>query len=105
MVRADARTEPRVRELRLRRLQGLASDATLGASAIPDAVLYAIDRTTPPSARTAAPLMLEASGLHTKAMTAAISSGASNRLSSDVGLARSKKSRSNEASSTPCAAA
>src|ERR1700694_916154 len=39
----------------------------------------AMDRITPPSARTADPLTAEANGLHTKATTAATSSGVANR--------------------------
>src|SRR5260370_30914330 len=47
--------------------------------------LYALDRTTPPSVRTAAPLMAAASGLQTKATTATTSSGAAKRCRMELG--------------------
>jgi hypothetical protein len=53
-----------------------------------------MDRTTPPSARSAVPLIADASGLHTKATTAPTSSVVANRCKSDVGLTFWKKSRS-----------
>ena len=48
--------------------------------------------TTPPSARQAAPVTADASGLHTNATTDAISSTVSNRRNNDDGRACSKKS-------------
>src|SRR5579872_313327 len=62
-------------------------------------------RTTPPSARNAAPLVAEDSGLHTKAIRAATSAGVANRWSRDDGRVLRKKSRSTAAGSTPRAAA
>jgi hypothetical protein len=53
------------------------------------------DFNTPPSSRTAAPLIPDTRGLHTKATTDAISSTVSNRFSNDVGRTRAKNPRSN----------
>src|ERR1039457_3347654 len=46
---------------------------------------YAIERTTPPSTRRAAPLIAAASGLQTNATSAATSAGVANRLIRDLG--------------------
>src|SRR5580765_5114158 len=51
-----------------------------------------IERTTPPSARKAAPFVADESGLATNATSAATSSGAAKRLRSEVGLAVVKNS-------------
>lgn len=51
-----------------------------------------MERITPPSTLTDAPLVAEAKGLHKKATIAAISSGAVKRLSRDDGLMLSKNS-------------
>src|ERR1700729_3736346 len=53
------------------------------------------DFSTPPSARTAAPLIAAERGLHTNATTDATSSTVSNRLIRDVGRTVEKNSRSN----------
>jgi hypothetical protein len=47
----------------------------------------AIERTTPPSARTDTPLIAEAKGLQTNATTFAISIGSMNRFKIEVGRA------------------
>src|SRR5690349_16585719 len=65
----------------------------------------AMDRMTPPSARTAAPLTAEDKGLHTKATTAATSSGAANRCRIELGRAVWKKFCSAAWTLMPCSAA
>src|SRR2546422_8975311 len=59
-------------------------------------------RTTPPSARTAAPLIVVAVVPATNATTAATSSGVSKRLRRDVGRTAAKNCRSSSAGETPC---
>src|SRR5467141_1457753 len=62
-------------------------------------------RTTPPSARTAAPLMAMDCMLATKATTVAISSGVSKRFNNDVGRADVKNCRSTSAVERFCSLA
>src|SRR3974390_2316197 len=54
-----------------------------------------MDRPTPPSARTAAPLVAEESGLQRKAAIAATSSGCAKRRSNELGRTLRKNSCSN----------
>src|SRR5271157_1727398 len=56
---------------------------------------------TPPSTRSAAPVVADASGLATYATSVAISSGAANRLISEVGRTFSKNSFSNSPKDLP----
>src|SRR5260370_2788539 len=56
-----------------------------------------IERTTPPSARKAAPFVADERGLATNATSAATSSGVAKRLRSEVGLAVVKNSFSTAA--------
>src|SRR6476619_8652185 len=56
-----------------------------------------IERTTPPSARKAAPFVADESGLATNATNAATSSGVAKRFSSEVGRAVVKNSFSTAA--------
>src|SRR3569623_2874283 len=65
----------------------------------------AIDRTTPPSTRKAAPVVADACVLHTYATIAATSAVAVMRLITELGRAVAKNSRSIVAVSTPRAAA
>src|SRR3954452_17173324 len=60
-----------------------------------------IARTTPPSTRSAAPLVAEASGLHTYTIMLATSSTVANRFRSEVGRADWKNSASTTDRSTP----
>ena len=59
-----------------------------------------MERTNPPSARNAAPLVAEESGLATKATRAPTSSGEANRRNSELGRAVRKKSFSTSAGET-----
>ena len=67
--------------------------------------LHKIDRTTPPSARRAAPLVAADSGLHTKATRVATSSGVVKRFSRDVGRMFWKNSLSTAAAVVFCSSA
>src|SRR5207244_6857195 len=60
-----------------------------------------IERTTPPSTRSAVPFVAEESGLATNATNAATSSAVANRLRSEVGRTVSKNSFSTTNGSTP----
>ena len=63
--------------------------------------LQAIERTTPPSARSAAPLIADANGLATNATTDATSSGVAKRRRIELGRAFSKNSFSTSSRATP----
>ena len=85
------------------------SDRTLLAAIAPswDSVLLLlrettqrIERTTPPSARKAAPFVADETGLATNATSAATSSGVAKRCSSEVGRAVVKNSFSTAAGGT-----
>jgi hypothetical protein len=66
---------------------------------------HAIARTTPPSTRSAAPVVADAGTLQTYVIIAATSSGVANRCSTEEGRAVAKNSRSTVAASKPRAAA